>query len=211
MRCTHTRVHGGPIHHAASHAVKIRIRSNVFLHRCFVSEWLPEEAGAVTDMRGSRITGGEAKCGFDLKFRLKIHQDLLNRCICQAGGDTQNGLHNPILFGCSGAQVCVCICVWTCTAAQTPDLYSLLDLPGHLKIADLGLFLLEKPAFVCEREKAHITLMVKGVPFSCRGRSYTQLSITYLANAEGDLPKEITSSKNLYQPDIYVYRYGLNE
>lgn len=68
-------------------------------------------------MKGSRSKEGEGKCGFDLEFRLKIHQDLLNRCICQAGGDTQSGLHNQILFGCSGAQVfvymcwCVCVCI----------------------------------------------------------------------------------------------------
>lgn len=87
-------------------------------------------------MKGSHSKEGEGKCGFDLEFRLKIHQDLLNRCICQAGGDTQSGLHNHILFGCSKAQVFVYECVylgavaWVCLLRrQRPNLYSLLDLP----------------------------------------------------------------------------------
>lgn len=62
-------------------------------------------------MKGFHSKEGEGKCGFDLEFRLKIHQDLLNRCICQAGGDTQSGLHNNILFGCTGMCMCVCMCM----------------------------------------------------------------------------------------------------
>lgn len=68
----------------------------------------------MADMKGSHSKEGEGKCGFDLEFRLKIHQDLLNRCICQAGGDTQSGLHNHILFGCSRAQVFVYVCIFVC-------------------------------------------------------------------------------------------------
>lgn len=74
-------------------------------------------------MKGSRGKEGKRKCGFDLEFRLKIHQDLLNRCICQVGGDTQSGLHNHILFGCSRAQVSV-YRMCECFGAQ--NLYSLL-------------------------------------------------------------------------------------
>ena len=56
----------------------------------------------MADMMGSRSKEGEGKCGFDLEFRLKIHQDLFNRCICQAGGDTKSGLHNHILLVAAG-------------------------------------------------------------------------------------------------------------
>ncbi len=99
----------------AQHAVKIRIQSNVFFHRGFVNEWLLGEAGGMADMKGSRSKEEEGKCGFDLEFRLKIHQDLLNRCICQAGGSTQSGLYNHILFGCIRAQVFVCVFIFSCT------------------------------------------------------------------------------------------------
>ena len=97
-------------------AVKIRIWSDVFFYRRFVNEWLLGEAGDMADMVGSRSKEGEGKCGFDLEFRRKIHQDLFNRCICQAGGDTKSGLHNHILFGCSWEQVYVYIYVTVCVA-----------------------------------------------------------------------------------------------
>lgn len=67
----------------------------------------------MADMKASRGEEGEGKCSFDLEFRLKIHQDLFNRCICQPSGDTQSGLHNHILFGCIGVQVCVRMCIFS--------------------------------------------------------------------------------------------------
>lgn len=70
------------------------------------------------DMKDSRGKDEERKCGFDLKFSLKIHQDLFSRCICQAGGDTQSELCNHILFGCSRAQVFVYRCVYLCACME---------------------------------------------------------------------------------------------
>lgn len=113
----------------SQHAVKIRIQGDAFFHHRFVNEWFLWEAGGTAEKKGSRSKEIEGKCGFDLGFRLKIHQDLFNRCICQAGGNTQSGLHNHILFGCSRAEVCVCVFVCMCRAnlrrRQTRNLYSL--------------------------------------------------------------------------------------
>lgn len=111
----------------AQHAVKIRIQTDVFSHHCSVNEWVLWEAEEMADMKGFRTKKREGKCGFDLEFRLKIHQDLLCRCICQAGGDTQSGLHNHILFGSSRAQVCVFVylCAWPCKSASKANTKSI--------------------------------------------------------------------------------------
>lgn len=134
MRCSYTRVYVAPIHHTGSTCGEDKNPKQCFLPSP-LCQWMIAGGGR----RHGRHEGlsQQGKCGFDLEFRLKIHQDLLNRCICQAGGDTQSGLHNHILFGCSRAQVlvyvCVCICVHVKGYAyllrrQKRNLYSLLDL-----------------------------------------------------------------------------------
>lgn len=94
----------------AQHELKMWLWSYEFLHHHFVNKCFVWEAGGLPGMNKKEREG---KYGFDLEFREKIHQDLLNRCICQACGDTQSGLHNHILWMKLGVWACIFLCMYT--------------------------------------------------------------------------------------------------
>lgn len=101
------------IHTKAQHALRMWLWSYEFLHHHFVNKCFVWEAGGLPGMNKKKREG---KYGFDLEFREKIHQDLLNRCICQACGDTQSGLHNHILWMKKGVWACIFLCMYTAIA-----------------------------------------------------------------------------------------------